>query len=78
MERTIVIRREYLHYISKYNRYEKRHKNLSAHMSPCFVGVEIGDVVTVGQCRPLSKTVRFNVLRVQKKIIKGAKSFSKF
>ncbi|KAI8818397.1 ribosomal protein S17-domain-containing protein [Fimicolochytrium jonesii] len=78
MERTIVIRREYLHYISKYNRYEKRHKNLAAHMSPAFIGVEVGDVVTVGQCRPLSKTVRFNVLRVQKKVIKGAKSFAKF
>ena len=36
MQRTIVIRRDYLHYIKKYNRYEKRHKNVSAHMSPCF------------------------------------------
>ena len=33
MTRTIVIRRDYLHYIPKYNRYEKRHKNLSAHVS---------------------------------------------
>ncbi len=24
---------------------------------------EEGDIVTVGQCRPLSKTVRFNVLK---------------
>ncbi|KAJ3077714.1 30S ribosomal protein S11, chloroplastic [Physocladia obscura] len=80
MKRTIVIRREYLHYIPKYNRYEKRHKNLSAHLSPAFIGVELGDQVTVGQCRPISKTVRFNVLKVQKKIIKGAgaKQFSKF
>ncbi|PPQ63775.1 hypothetical protein CVT24_004317 [Panaeolus cyanescens] len=63
MNRTIIIRRDYLHYIPKYNRYEKRHKNLAAHLSPAF-RVELGDVVTVGQCRPLSKTVRFNVLRV--------------
>ncbi|KAJ8872254.1 hypothetical protein PR048_025856 [Dryococelus australis] len=28
--------------------------------------VEIGDIVTVGECRPLSKTVRFNVLKVSK------------
>lgn len=43
----------------------------------CFRDVEIGDVVTVGECRPLSKTVRFNVLKVSK----GAgskKSFKKF
>ncbi|KAG6813807.1 hypothetical protein H0H92_007219 [Tricholoma furcatifolium] len=65
MNRTIIIRRDYLHYIPKYNRYEKRHKNLAAHLSPAF-RVEVGDTVTVGQCRPLSKTVRFNVLRVSK------------
>jgi ribosomal protein uS17 len=57
MHRTLVIRREYLHFIPKYNRYEKRHKNLAAHVSPAF-RVEEGDQVTVGQCRPLSKTVR--------------------
>lgn len=57
MHRTLIIRREYLHYIPKYNRYEKRHKNLAAHVSPAF-RVEEGDQVTVGQCRPLSKTVR--------------------
>jgi small subunit ribosomal protein S11e len=51
MKRTLVIRREYLHFIPKYSRYEKRHKNISAHVSPAFVGVEAGDTVTVGQCR---------------------------
>ena len=35
-----------------------RHKNLAAHCSPAF-RVEVGDSVTVGQCRPLSKTVRY-------------------
>jgi small subunit ribosomal protein S11e len=58
MHRTLIIRREYLHFIPKYARYEKRHKNLAAHVSPAF-RVEDGDQVTVGQCRPLSKTVRF-------------------
>ena len=62
MQRTIVIRRDYLHYIKKYNRYEKRHKNISAHCSPAFK-VREGDVVTIGQCRPLSKTIRFNVIK---------------
>jgi ribosomal protein S17 len=66
MTRTIIIRRDYLHYIPKYrvykqyilhrtwltvvpvlDRYEKRHKNLAAHVSPAF-RVEVGDVVTVG------------------------------
>ena len=68
MNRTIIIRRDYLHYIPKYSeflavfsqligddlsfrsadRYEKRHKNLAAHVSPAF-RVELGDVVTVGE-----------------------------
>ncbi|KAK0941834.1 40S ribosomal protein S11-B [Friedmanniomyces endolithicus] len=77
MHRTIVIRREYLHFVPKYARYERRHKNLSAHVSPAF-RVEEGDTVTVGQCRPLSKTVRFNVLRVLPKTGKALKSFQKF
>eukprot|EP00882_Tetradesmus_deserticola_P000111 GHRQ01000124.1.p1 GENE.GHRQ01000124.1~~GHRQ01000124.1.p1 ORF type:complete len:181 (+),score=72.52 GHRQ01000124.1:70-543(+) len=63
MTRTIVVRRDYLHYIKKYARYEKRHANISAHISPAFRCKE-GDTVVIGQCRPLSKTVRFNVLRV--------------
>ncbi|XP_055384617.1 40S ribosomal protein S11 [Condylostylus longicornis] len=77
MQRTIVIRREYLHYVKKYSRFEKRHRNMSVHLSPCFRDVELGDIVTIGECRPLSKTVRFNVLKVTKSI--GAKkSFKKF
>ena len=71
MARTIVLRRDYLHYIKKYNRFEKRHNNMPAHLSPAFKRVRIGDVVTVGQCRPISKTVRFNTIRVEKKHIEG-------
>jgi len=75
MNRTITIRRDYLHYIRKYQRYEKRHKMLSAHVSPCF-RVREGDNVTVGQCRPLSKTVRFNVLKINSTAqTSGVKSF---
>ncbi|KAJ2664668.1 40S ribosomal protein S11-B [Coemansia sp. RSA 1200] len=77
MKRTVVIRRQYLHFIPKYQRYERRHKNLTAHLSPAFVGVEENDIVTVGQCRPLSKTIRFNVIKHQKQT-KGSKQFSKF
>ncbi|KKY25183.1 putative 40s ribosomal protein s11 [Phaeomoniella chlamydospora] len=77
MHRTLIIRREYLHFIPKYSRYEKRHTNLAAHVSPAF-RVEEGDQVTVGQCRPLSKTVRFNVLRVLPRTGKAVKQFNKF
>merc|ERR1711879_879994 len=62
MQRTAVIRRDYLHYVKKYNRYEKRHNNVSVHVSPSW-SLKEGDIVVAGQCRPLSKTVRFNVLK---------------
>jgi len=78
MKRTIIIRRDYLHYISKYRRFEKRHKNVAAHCSPAF-SVKEGDIVTVGQCRPLSKTIRFNVLAHESQRAKtGKKSFRIF
>ena len=78
MRRTCIIRRDYLHYVSKYNRFEKRHSNLPVHVSPCF-RINEGDRVVVGECRPLSKTVRFNVLKIAKKArdVEG-KQFSKF
>ncbi|CAN1759215.1 14-3-3-like protein D [Linum perenne] len=63
MTRTIIVRRNYLHFVKKYQRYEKRHSNIPAHLSPCF-RVKEGDHVIIGQCRPLSKTIRFNVLKV--------------
>merc|ERR1712212_1302754 len=77
MQRTIVIRREDLHFIRKYKRFEKRHRNISAHCSPCFRDVAQGDVVTVGECRPLSKTVRFNVIKLTKSAA-AKKQFKKF
>jgi len=78
MKRTIIVRRDYLHYITKYNRFEKRHRNIPAHLSPAF-RVKEGDNVTIGQCRPLSKTVRFNVIKVDSTGSgQGVKLFNKF
>ena len=62
MKRTIIVRRDYLQFVSKYRRFEKRHRNIAVHCSPAFLNVQEGDVVTIGQCRPLAKTVKFNVL----------------
>jgi len=63
MKNTVIIRKDYLHYIKKYQRFEKRHKNTPVHVSPAF-RVHPGDEILAGQCRPLSKTVRFNMLKV--------------
>jgi small subunit ribosomal protein S11e len=79
MKRTIIVRRDYLHYITKYRRFEKRHTNIPAHCSPAFPGVKEGDIVTLGQCRPLSKTIRFNVLAHEpQRVIAGKKTFRIF
>ncbi|KAI3390108.1 hypothetical protein SNEBB_010149 [Seison nebaliae] len=77
MQRTIIIRRDYLHYVKKYNRFEKRHTNMPVHCSPCFRDIKIGDMVTIGECRPLSKTVKFNVLKVSN-VGGKKKQFKKF
>ena len=49
----------------RYKRFEKRHKNMSVHCSPAFDTIKEGDIVQIGQCRPLAKTVRFNVIKVE-------------
>ena len=64
MQRTLIVRRDYLHYIAKYKRFEKRHKKIAAHISPCF-RVKAGDIVVIGECRKLSKTVAYNVLSTE-------------
>merc|ERR1711957_494919 len=71
MSNTIIMRRTYLHYIKKFNRFEKRHSNIAVHHSPAF-DIEEGDIITAGQCRPLSKTVRFNVVSLEKNQIFGS------
>lgn len=56
MEKTVVVRRDYLEYVPKFKRYERRHSHISAHNPPC-VDAKEGDRVKVADCRPLSKTV---------------------
>ncbi len=67
----IFILLDYLGYVAKYRRFEKRHSNMPVHVSPCFINVSEGDVVTIGQCRPLAKTVKFNVLEHQPSVNKS-------
>ncbi len=57
----VVIEMQYLHMMPKYNRGERRRSRVSAHIPPC-IQVQDGDQVTVGECRPLSKTISFVVV----------------
>ena len=65
MKNAVVVRRDYLYFLKKYKRYEKRHGNISAHCPPCFDNVEIGDIVKIMECRPLSKTVCYTVIELK-------------
>ncbi len=61
MQKTVVIEREKLHYVPKYERYEKRTSRYKAHLPPC-IHVNKGDDVIIMECRPLSKTKHFVVV----------------
>ncbi|UCG45042.1 MAG: 30S ribosomal protein S17 [Candidatus Bathyarchaeota archaeon] len=61
MDKTVVVRRDYLNYVPKFKRYERRRSQVSAHNPPC-VNVEEGDSVKIAECRSISKTVSFVVV----------------
>lgn len=58
MQGSILVKREFLHYVQKYERYEKRTSTFAAHCPPC-LNVKVGDKVKIAECRPLSKTISF-------------------
>jgi len=60
-KRFAVVEMEYLHMVPKFNRGERRRSRVSAHVPPC-IEVRDGDSVTIGECRPLSKTISFVVV----------------
>lgn len=61
MKHTVVVQRDYVHYIKKYMRYERKRSRISAHNPPC-INAKEGDTVRIAECRPLSKTVSFVVI----------------
>lgn len=63
MQGSVVVERDYLHFVRKYKRYEKRSSRIHAHSPPC-LGVKAGDQVRIAECRPLSKTKTFVVVEV--------------
>jgi len=66
MQNTAVIEREYNIWIRKFKRFERRRSRIHAHIPPC-IDVKEGDIVLIGETRPLAKSVAFVVLGVIKK-----------
>ncbi|HDQ06271.1 MAG TPA: 30S ribosomal protein S17 [Candidatus Bathyarchaeota archaeon] len=73
MDKTIVVRRDYLQYVPKYRRYERRRSNISAHNPPC-LEIKTGDKVKLAECRPISKTVSFVAIEKLEEGSSGGKS----
>jgi small subunit ribosomal protein S17 len=61
MDKTVVVERNYLSYVPKYMRYERKNSRIPSHSPPCIDARE-GDRVIVAECRPVSKTVSFVVV----------------
>ena len=61
MDKTVVVRRDYLEHVTKFKRYERRHSHIPAHNPPC-INIKEGNRVKIAECRPLSKTVSFVVV----------------
>jgi small subunit ribosomal protein S17 len=62
MQGSVSVKREFMHYVKKYERYERRTSIYHAHCPPC-IKLKTGDKVRIGECRPLSKTVSFVALQ---------------
>lgn len=61
MDKTVIVRRDYLNYVPKFMRYERRHSRIPSHNPPC-INAKEGDRVVIAECRPISKTVSFVVV----------------
>jgi small subunit ribosomal protein S17 len=61
MDKTVIVGRDYLSYISKFKRYERKRSRIPSHKPPC-IDVKEGDRVTIVESRPISKTVGFVVV----------------
>lgn len=59
--KTAVVKWGYVHYLPKYERYERRHTRVVAY-NPLCINAKVGDIVTISECRPLSKTKSFVVI----------------
>jgi len=65
---TVIIRMDYVQFIKKYQRYERRNSRMACHLPECLRNeIQVGDDVRVGESRKISKTKAFIVLNKIKK-----------
>ncbi len=61
MQKSVVVKRDYVRLNKKYERLEKRSNKYMVHSPPC-LNVKTGDNVRIMECRPLSKTIAYVVI----------------
>ncbi len=61
MHSTAIVKRDHLHYLPKFERYEKRKSRIAAHLPVC-IDAKKGNKVRMAECRPLSKTKHFVII----------------
>lgn len=58
---TVIVEKVGVKYISKYKRYARTRSRIPAHNPPC-INAKVGDVVKIGECRPISRTKSWTVI----------------
>ncbi len=62
-QKTASVEWAWIKFIPKYERYEKKRTKISVHNSPC-INAKKGDKVLIKECRPLSKTKKFAIIKI--------------
>ncbi len=65
-QRTVIVIRDYIAPLRKYERQLRKRSSIPAHNPPC-ISAKRGDTVTVEECRRISKTKAFVVTSIIKK-----------
>ncbi len=55
---TAIVKWHYYNFVPKYERSERRNTRVAAHNPKC-IAAKVGDMVNIGECRPLSKSKSF-------------------
>jgi len=66
MQGTVIVQKESLIKIKKYERYKRMRSKIPAHNPPC-IKAKAGDKVKIRECRRLSRTVSFVIVEKQNK-----------
>jgi small subunit ribosomal protein S17 len=61
MQGTVIVEKQHQRLVPKFERFEKGTSRYPAHL-PSNIDVDVGDEVTIAECRPISKTVKFVVV----------------